>query len=243
MAHRTEDHSNLKLFRNRLWKLMEEKHIFTTKELAKILYNKKLVTVKQRYSYDNFSKIYGNAIESVDKKIQKHLRSDTTDGLQGEYVMAYCQFFGCSSDFLFGFIDCKTHDKQFVSDNIGLSEKAIDELHYIKLISDTVFGKDDIDLNTINILLEELVYQDNSIIHSITTYLCSIGLQDNIYYNPVDGCLSKHKIMNPEINSICIPANTDTFDNLLLIDIQKRLVNLKNRIKERPAPPKAPDTF
>lgn len=130
MAHRTDDHSDLTLFKNRLWKLMEEKHIYTTKELAKILYNQKLVNVRQKSSYDEPSKIYGNAVGAIDKKIQKHLNADTAKELQGEFVIAYCTFFGCSSDYLFGFIDCKTHDRQFINTYTGLSEKAIKKLEY-----------------------------------------------------------------------------------------------------------------
>lgn len=68
MAHRTDDHSDIALFKNRLWKLMEEKHIYTTKALAKMLYSQQLVTVKQKHSYDEPSKIYGNAIGAIDKK-------------------------------------------------------------------------------------------------------------------------------------------------------------------------------
>lgn len=135
MAHRTENHSDLTLFKNRLWKLMEEKNIYTTKELAKMLYNQKLVTVKQKDSYDEPSKIYGNAIGAIDKKIQKHLNSDTTKELQGEFVTAYCTFFGCSSDYLFGFIDCKNHDNQFIHDKTGLSELAINQLIHFSSFS------------------------------------------------------------------------------------------------------------
>lgn len=129
MAHRTDDHSDLTLFKNRLWKLMDEKHVYTTKELAKKLYNQKLVTVRQKNSYDEPNKIYSNAVGAIDKKIQKHLNADTAKELQGEFVIAYCTFFGCSSDYLFGFINCATHDMQFIHDYTGLSEDTIDELN------------------------------------------------------------------------------------------------------------------
>ena len=128
MAHKTDNHSDLTLFKNRLWKLMEDKNIYTTKELAKGLYDQKLVTVKQRDSYSEPSKIYGNAIGAIDKKIQKHLNADTAKELQGEFVMAYCTFFGCSSDYLFGLIDCKKHDVQFIHNETGLSEISINYL-------------------------------------------------------------------------------------------------------------------
>lgn len=129
MAHRTEDHSDLKLFKNRLWKLMEGKQIYTAKEMAKILYSNGLVTVKQKRSYDDPRKIHNNAIDTVEKKIQKHLNANTANELQAEYVIAYCNFFGCSSDYLFGFIVCKTHDKQFINNYTGLSSTSIDRLH------------------------------------------------------------------------------------------------------------------
>lgn len=132
MAHRTEDHTNLKLFKNRLWKLMSEKDIYTAKELAKALYDRKLVTVKQKDSFDEPSKIYNNAVDAIEHKIQNHLKAYTTEKLQGEFVTAYCAFFGCSSDYLFGLIDCKTHDMQFVQDYTGLSEDALNALEFIK---------------------------------------------------------------------------------------------------------------
>lgn len=229
MAHRTEDHSNLKLFRNRLWKLMEEKHIFTTKELAKILYNKKLVTVKQRHSYDDFSKIYGNAIESVDKKIQKHLRSDTADGLQGEYVIAYCNFFGCSADYLFGSIDCKTHDSQFIQDETGLSQTAIGELRRLKFMNDAL--AEEIDLNTINILIEQMeTAGKQSIIHWLTAYLRSSGLSKDIWYDTHTGNISTKRIISTKEPIILINSHSDTFDNLILATMQKRIISLKEKL-------------
>ncbi len=210
---------------------MEKKQIFTTKELAKILYNKKLVTVKQRYSYDDFSKIYGNAIESVDKKIQKHLRSDTADGLQGEYVMAYCNFFGCSSDYLFGFIDCKTHEDQFIQDKTGLSQTAIGELRRLKFMND-VFAKE-IDLNTINILIEQMgIAGKQSIIHWLTAYLRSNGLSKDIWYDTYTGNISTRRIVSTKEPIILINSHSDTFDNLILATMQKRIISLKEELSD-----------
>lgn len=156
MAHRSDDHSDMTLFKNRLWKLMEEKHIYTTKELAKMLYSQRLVTVKQKNSYDEPSKIYGNAIGAIDKKIQKHLNANTAKELQGEFVIAYCTFFGCSSDYLFGFIDCQTHDIQFIQNYIGLSEDAINDLKLIQNIN-----KGDIYLFILSRLIENRDFSIN----------------------------------------------------------------------------------
>ena len=125
MAYRTEDHSDLSLFKNRLWKLMEAHGIYTAKELAKELYHNGLVSVKQKPNYESIEKNEGNAIGAVEKKIQVHLKSDTTDKLQGEYVSAYCRLFSCSADFLFGHIGETTHDIHYISQETGLTETSI----------------------------------------------------------------------------------------------------------------------
>lgn len=158
MAYRTEDHSDLILFKNRLWKLMVEKDIDTPKELAKELYDKKLVTVRQKKSYDEPSKIYGNAIGAIEKKIQKHLKADTAQELQGEFSIAYCAFFGCSSDYLFGFIDCKTHDIKFMHDKTGLSETSINKLINQNNRSNHYF------IDSLNILLQSQNFE-NALFH------------------------------------------------------------------------------
>lgn len=235
MAHRTDNHSDLTLFKNRLWKLMEKKDIYTTKKLAKMLYDQKLVTVKQKYSYDEPSKIYGNAIGAIDKKIQKHLNADTAKELQGEFVIAYCTFFGCSSDYLFGFIDCKTHDDQFIHDETGLSEIAINRLQDAKAFSDIVLN--DPAIPFISKLIEQLdpIYY-NDILHEIAAYLRSDGLNQDMWYN-----VESMSLFNKECNrgkdfNFPIPAHSEIFDNLLLMDIQERLKHFKSQLK------KAPDT-
>ena len=89
----------MSLFKNRLWKLMENSGVFTAKGLAKKLYKEKLVIVKHRdtteYPYER-SKADA-AIGSIEKKIQTHLNSDDTSKLQGEYAKAYSTFFHCST--------------------------------------------------------------------------------------------------------------------------------------------------
>lgn len=128
MAFRTLDHSDMSLFKNRLWKLMESKQILTAKELAKRLLSKGYVTVNQSYSFDDISIVENRAIGSIEKKIQKHLNSDDTRTLQGEFVSAYCKFFNCSADYLFGYIDLPTHADTDIQKKTGLSEHAIQKL-------------------------------------------------------------------------------------------------------------------
>ncbi len=152
-----------------------------------------------------------------------------------------CKILECDVDYLLGNIGCKKHDIQFIQDQTGLSETAINKLCEIKIISE-VIGYNEIDLNTINLLLEEMEHGENNIIHAISTYIRSIGLSEDIHYFPDNGKLYKKKIISSEINSICISAKSNIFDNLLLMDIQKHLINLKNNLKKTPNSKKAPDT-
>ena len=123
MAIKNDD--DLSMFGKRLLGLMNEKNCDTPKSLAKELLEAKLVTVKTR-GKDIF-KNKENAIGSIEKKIRTHLHADNATCLQGEFVNAYCKFFGCSADFLFGYTDIRTPDVQIreICDIIGLSEAAV----------------------------------------------------------------------------------------------------------------------
>lgn len=71
-----------------------------------------------------------NAIGSVEKKIQVHLNADKADRLQGEFVVAYYEFFGCSADYLFGQtrIVSGNDDVRHFCERTGLSETAVKRL-------------------------------------------------------------------------------------------------------------------
>lgn len=47
-------------------------------------------------------------------------------------IDALCAFFRCDMDYLFFRIGCKTHDNQFIQNELGLSETAIDRLRELK---------------------------------------------------------------------------------------------------------------
>lgn len=130
MAHRTLNHEDTKLLCNRLWKLMEKKNINTVKELATVLYEAELVVVNQKQNYNSDEVNKANAIGSVEKKIQIHLIADNPDRIQGEYVIAYCKFFGCSADYLFGRTEIISgnDDVRRFCESTGLSEKAVKRL-------------------------------------------------------------------------------------------------------------------
>lgn len=131
MAFRNDDHRDEKLFKNRLWKLMQEKNIDTAHKLATELHHNKFIKIKHRKEWD-FNGIDDAAIGSIVRIIQNHLNSDTPAKLQTEYAMAYCQYFGCSADYLYGFIPNKTHENTDINKETGLSDKTID---FIKAMS------------------------------------------------------------------------------------------------------------
>lgn len=94
------------------------------------------------------------AIDGIRKKIDAHLESDSTDKLQGEYALAYCKYFGCSADYLYGIIDLPTHKDTDIHKETGLSETSISCLRgwYHDKYKKGWYYSDDID--TVNTILE-----------------------------------------------------------------------------------------
>lgn len=126
MAIRNDE--NLSLFGQKLLGLMEERDCDTPKALAKELLEEKLVSVNTRGK--NIYRIKDNAIGSIEKKIRIHLHADDATCLQGEFVNAYCKYFGCSADYLFGYTDIRTPDVKIrkICEVTGLSEEVIARL-------------------------------------------------------------------------------------------------------------------
>lgn len=121
-----QEHSDMSLFKNRLWSLMGEEYD-SPKQLAKALYDASLVEVKQRENFNDEHVDKNNAYGSIEKKIRKHCNSDTAHEVQGEFILAYCQFFGCSADYLLGFTDVRTNnmDIRQICEKTLLSEEAV----------------------------------------------------------------------------------------------------------------------
>jgi len=112
-------------FGKKIISLMIEKECDSPKILATKLYDAGLVTVKSQ-GKDIYNR-RSNAIGSIEKKIRVHIHSDGAGCLQGEFVLAYCKFFGCSADYLFGFTDIKSPDIDVkkICERTGLSENAV----------------------------------------------------------------------------------------------------------------------
>ncbi|MEN6350988.1 MAG: hypothetical protein ABFD08_16530 [Syntrophomonas sp.] len=120
-----QEHNDMSLFKNRLWSLMGQKYD-SPKQLAKELYDAGLVKVKQRENFNAERVDKNNAYGSIEKKIRKHCNSNTASEVQGEFILAYSQFFGCSADFLLGLTDIRTNnmDIRQICEKTKLSEEA-----------------------------------------------------------------------------------------------------------------------
>ena len=82
--YKTEDHSDMALFKNRLWKLMSDRGIVSADELARNLCKLNLVSVKTKLDADECiddNERLRLSVASVTKKIQDHLKSGDANKL------------------------------------------------------------------------------------------------------------------------------------------------------------------
>lgn len=114
----------------RLYELMDEKKIRSPKDLAKVLYKLELVHVKTRDNFNSPERDRDNAILSIEKKIVRHIKSGMMVDSQGEYLLAYCKFFQCSSDYIMGLTNIRTPniEARRICELIGLPEETVLEL-------------------------------------------------------------------------------------------------------------------
>ena len=114
----------------RLYSLMDEKGLDSPKDLAKKLYELGLVHVNTRENYNSPERDRDNAILSVEKKIVRHIKSGVVSDQNGEYVLAYSRFFGCSSDYILGLTSIRTADVETrrICELLGFSEAVVTEL-------------------------------------------------------------------------------------------------------------------
>ena len=103
----------------------------TVMKLATVLYERDLVHVNQKeYPFDDGTEKRKNAIGSIVKKVRQHLNENSKRMVQGEFLNAYAELFGCSVDYLLGRTDILSPDidVQQICLKTGLSEKAVVKL-------------------------------------------------------------------------------------------------------------------
>ena len=124
MAFKSMNNDDENIFCNRLWKLMESRKLLTARGLAQALFAEGIIPV------DSTSEDEASIIGSMTRRIQEHLNLEDTDKLQGRYVKAYCNYFGCSADYLFGLSSIKSGNPDVIKfcETTGLSEKSVRRL-------------------------------------------------------------------------------------------------------------------
>lgn len=176
----------------------------------------------KKYTQDSFAEEFGVSVDTVKNWEQGRVTPNV------KTLIELCDFFECDMDYLFGTLDCKKHDIQFIHNETGLSETAIKELELLSAKA-SVFEEEQYDLNTINVLIKQLSNKSTSIIHWITIYLCSKGLEKDLWYYTESGTISPKKFHSTE-PVIHMEKKSDTFDNLILIGLQNRIKALKEAL-------------
>lgn len=144
-------------YKKRLIELYKSKRIdISGKKWSKVV--AKDMFARNILNYDSYSKqynVYENDVteKKVTDNISRILRSHVDDTnvchLSSEWIRHYCDYFGCSADYLLGIIKKPTHAQ---NDNIPLTLNAINQLREYQKHKDDDFLQGV--LSTINILLD-----------------------------------------------------------------------------------------
>lgn len=113
-------------FGERLEFLMKERGIDPTEKGADTKLAKDMLKTKCLPFYVNEAL---KAQESARVRIGKHRKITSAENIEGKWLKAYCDYFKCSADYLFGYISSPTHEETDIKKETGLSEKAIKQLH------------------------------------------------------------------------------------------------------------------
>lgn len=91
--------------------------------------------------------------ESARSRIDIHRSTDSAESIEGKWLKAYCDYFKCSADYLFGYIDMPTYQETDIEKETGLSKDAINSLQSLKKLHELFpdIRNDKIDI--INLLL------------------------------------------------------------------------------------------
>lgn len=128
-------------FGSRLETLMKQDGIDVSKKGANTILARKMIE-KGNLSFlvNEDSK---KRIETARTRIENHRKTESAENTEGKWLKAYCDYFKCSADYLFGYIELPTHEKNNIKNHTGLSENAIDRLinlYNIACNDEDVFG-------------------------------------------------------------------------------------------------------
>ncbi len=125
MALKNDD--SIPVLGRRLLDLMQEKGYDSPKALATALYDQGLVPVNTRVNDNDEYDIRLSAIGSIEKKIVRHIKTGLISDKTGQFILAYCKLFDCSSDYLLGLTPIRSSDIKVrrMSEMTGLDYKVI----------------------------------------------------------------------------------------------------------------------
>lgn len=160
-------------FGKRLYLMMERyndaaddaKKVSSPKDLAIAFYSDGLVHVNTRENFNDPSRDKWNAINSIEKKIVRHIKTGVISDKQGEYLLAYAKFFDCSTDYLLGLTPIVSSDIEVrrICELLGLSEAVVIELLRCRQNGDVAVS------GCWSLLME------SSLLHSIPNDIISMG--------------------------------------------------------------------
>lgn len=90
--------------------------------------------------------------DSARSRIDIHRSLDSAENVEGKWLKAYCDYFKCSADYLFGYIDMPTHQQTDIEKVTGLSKAAINSLIGQKELYE-LFGMQNDKIDIINLIL------------------------------------------------------------------------------------------
>lgn len=153
-------------FGERLEFLMKSKGFDVTRKGASVALAREMLNSGCLDFYVNEKR---KSIDSARSRIDVHRKKDSAECIEGKWLKAYCDYFKCSADFLFGYINFPTHIDTDIHSETGLSLNAIERLK-----SFTTYKEGECRLAIINYLLQDINF--------------SAALTDNIndYYSKYD---------------------------------------------------------
>lgn len=191
-------------FGKRLYMMMERynntaddvRKVSSPKDLAIAFYNNGLVHVNTRENFNDPSRDKWNAINSIEKKIVRHIKTGVISDKQGEYLLAYASFFDCSTDYLLGLTPIVSSDIEVrrICELLGLSEMVVVELLKCRQNDDVAVA------GCWSLLME------SSLLHSIPNDIVSMGKEMQLMYQ-VEGELKayqwkREKVTGPDLMDI-----------------------------------------
>ena len=155
-----------------------------------------------------------------------------------ENFMKLCDFFGCSSDYLLYRIEEKNHDLKYICDYTGLSEEAVEALHWLK----ETYQQDYIHI--IELLLFDALHpqqgrQSRSIL-SLLYYFFSVDIHNTSVYSVTN---TGHILKEPERPTgyidTAIYFDARINENAALMELQEELTQFKRYYIDKKAKKKS----